>query len=313
MRFFGWIVFSLMLAFPALAETGRIHSPFTVEAGAHHNVVLHPLDGTALRLVFPAVGIERPSEDRAILKPAGQGRVALQVMNEGETAFRTGAILHFGQAPLVVERQGDRFAMAGSLKALSLPLIDGPDAGFGTIAFDAMTFKLFLPSTASSAMQDATMSMQATAMRVDPSLLAVALPGEPVHFDAVDLRARATGRMVDSPADLGQLARSVLRVDLDNAAANLSGGRIAASGEIDFNENAALVLDGTLSLGNFPVLLNNLMSDGTFAPEQVFPFALVAGTLGRMTDDGAMMFRVQTTEKGELVLNGRSAKLPMAQ
>ena len=310
MRLFGWIFFSLMLAFPALADTRIAPFPFAVEAGAHRNAVLNPLGGTAFRLVFPAVGVERPSEDRAVLRPGGDGRVVLQITPNGEATFTTGAVLQFGQAPLIVERKGDRIAMAGSLKALSLPLSDGPDAAFGTVAFDAMTFKMILPSSASPAMQDASISMQAKAMRVDPALLAATLPGEPIRFEAVDLRTRAEGRMAETPADLGQLARSVLRIDLDTAAANLSGGRIAARGEAAFGEDEAAKIDGLLSLGNFAVLLQNLMSGQNFVPEQIMPLALVAGTLGSMTEDGMLNFRIQTTGEGGLILNGRSATLP---
>ena len=313
MRFLGWMIFPLMLAFPALAEPGSARFPFTVKTGAHHNVVLHPLDGSAFRLVFPAAGVERPSEDRAILSPDGNGRVALQVMVEGETSYRTGAILHFGQAPLIVERRGDRVAMAGSLKALSVPLIDGPDAAFGTIAFEAMTFKLFLPATVSPSVQDATILMQAKAMHVDPAFFAAALPGEPIRFRAVDLRAKAMGRMTERPMDLGQLSGTILRLDLENAAADQSGGRVAARGTMDFDAGEIAGIDGTLSLGNFALMLQTLMSGQTFEPKQIMPLALVAGTLGTMTDDGALTFRVQTTEEGGLVLNGRPTTLPMSQ
>lgn len=313
MRLLRWILCAVILAFPALAETNAPRFPFSVDAGTHRNIVLPALGGSAVRLVFPEVGVERPSDNRAILKPGGDGRVIFQVTPEGEATFRTGAIIHFGQAPLIMERKDGQIAMAGSLKALSLPLVDGPDSPFGTITFEAMSFKLFLPSGASPAIQEAGIAVQAKAMHVDPSLLAVAQPGEWVRFDAVDLRARTTGRIVENPADIGQLFGSILQVDLDNASANLSDGRIMAHGIIDLSESNIPRIDGLLSLGSFATLLQTLMSGGSFAPERIMPFALVAGTLGRMTDDGTLNFRIQTTGEGTLILNGRPAALDLGQ
>ena len=308
MRPFGWMLLPVMLCFPALAGAER--PPFTMEEGVHRNVVLAPLGGSAFRLVLPAVSVERPSEDRAILRPGGDGRVVLQIMPEGGTGHRTGAVLHFGQAPLVMERRDGRVALAGSLKALSLPLTDDPDARHGTIAFQRMTFRLILPSASSPAMQEATISFQAQAMRVDPALLTVAMPGKPVVFSTVSLRAQAMLQIPHPLADIGQLSRSVRQVDLADAGADLSGNPIAARGTAVFGEDDAARLDGLLSLGNFAALLQTLMSGDRFAPEQIMPLALVAGGLGRMTEDGTLTFRVRTAEDGTLIINDRPATLP---
>ena len=317
MRFLGPFVLMLLMSSPALAERSGDGFPFQTGAGAYRDLVVYPDDARSVRLVFPVVAVERPGPDRAILRPGGGGRVIVQLPTGRKNGFATTATLSFGDAPITLRRNGDRLDLEGSLRAIALPLMGGSDPAVGTIAFEAMRAVLSVPMGTSPAIRQATITLKARAMRVDAAMLALPAAANPAPFGTgpIDLSGRVSLRIIEDPADLHDVARAIRRIDLDRASVVMLDGRVDAAGAAVFSpagDGALRDLRGNLSLGNYAGMIQRLLASKVVAPQQLMPLVLMAASLGRMSTDGTLSFRVATGADGALIINGKPTALTLA-
>lgn len=316
MRLFRHMTILLLLAGPAGAQTAAGDFPLAAEAGPYRDVIVAPDafagEGGAMRLLFPAVAVERLSGDRVFLRPGGDRRVIVQTSSAGRDGFATGAELYFTDGPILVGRRDGRVTMKARLRSIALPLIDGPDTARGKIAFaeEGMDFTVSWPTRPARALQAVDVVLSAAGMQVDGRLLsppgAASVPA--LRVGAIDLLGRVAMRLTDEPAGLPDIVASIERVEIDRSRAALLGGGIAASGVAHVSPGAGAPLTdlvGTLALGDFSTMIGQLMTTRMIAPEHLMPLAMLAGGLGTLTPDGTLTFDIVTTEGGEVVVNDR--------
>lgn len=310
----------LLLAAPAMAaplaappaqaaetDTGRF--PFATGAGVYRDLVVYPGESRALRVVFPVVTVERPSKTRAILRPGGDGRVIVEIAGDGTDRFTLGAELHFGQAPVILESDGERTDIRLSLRALALPLVDSPGGALGRIAFEGMLATLSWPTGLSPAIREARFALKAAGTRADALLFAPGAAEAPtLKTGAVDIAGRLDLRMVEPPSRPDALMRSVTRARLDRGSVEMLDGRVVATGSSRFSPGDAMPvrdLRARLAFEKFSTMVQRLMLAGVLTPRQVMPLAVVAGSLGTLSPEGTLGFAIETTPEGVLVVNGK--------
>ena len=307
MRLFRTIAAVLFFALPAsAAETDLARFPFATEPGDYRGLVVYPDARRAMRIVFLAVSVERPSEDRATLQIGGDGRVVIQIA-QGE-GFATGAVLDFGDNPITLRSGNGRITVEAVPQAISLPT---PDGALGTATLTDATVMLSWPTRASSDPQDAVFDLSFAAADFDGPMRAWLARTDPPPFGmgAFDLSGRIGVVLRDDLVDGGEPPRPS-RIEIDAARADLFDGRIDASGVADIEGGALASLRGMLRLDDFAGMLERSAAAGVFVPEAVMPFALLAVASAEESTDGTLSLTVETAGDGSLVVNG--APIPLS-
>ena len=297
-----------LLAMPAaaVAETDFARFPFATEAGEYRGLVVYPDAARAMRIVFLSVAVERPAQGRAILRIGGDGRVVVQVAR-GQ-GFVTGAVVDFGETPLVLRSDEGRITVEATPQAVALPT---PDGVLGAATLSDARIMLSWPTRAAPDTQDAVFDLSFDAADFDGPLRAWLARTDPPPFGmgAVDLSGRI-GMVLREDLVEGGAPPLPTRIEIGTARANLFDGRIDASGEADIEGGALSALRGMLRLDDFAGMLERSAAAGVFVPEAVMPFALLAVASAEESADGALSLTVDTAGDGGLVVNG--APIPLS-
>ena len=304
----------VLLASPAsAAETDLTRFPFQTEAGEYRGLVVYADSARRARLIFLSLDVERPSDDEAVLRPGGDGRVVVQVLPEGETAFRTGAVLEFEGEAVTLSRRDGRAALNGSLASIALPMPDDTRRFRGRIAFDGLSVTASWPMRASDAFQNADIALAADAVSVDAALLSA--PGNmPLAIGSVEL-AGTLALLLREDAVAATRPPVLRRFDLERARIDGLDGRIEAVGVADFGRTLPprlAGLRGRMVLDGFPDILSGLVKAKLVQPGILMTMAAMARGFGTVQPDGSMVFDVETTADGVLV-NGNPTGLLLEQ
>ena len=313
MRLLGYVALLIVLLRPAIAaETTFEHFPFETKAGTYRNLIVYADDTRALRLVFPSVAVERPSADRAVLRPGGNGRVVLEIPSGKAGAFETGAELYVTDAPLVLRMEDSQTYLQGAVKAVAIPLVGGSDPALGRIVFDGMTAALSWPTDPATAPQVMTFALKAAGARVDAAMLALPPTANPKPLVTGPVETR--GRLVLRVEQGAAMPERLARIELDRAEVALFGGGVAATGTADFPAGIGAPpddLEGILRLAKFTIMMQRIMESGLVAPEQLMPLLLLAGTMGDVAKDGTVSFAIRTGPQGALIVNDRPTAIKL--